>query len=152
MVVVVDEPVCVGQPSTPGVQPGPGMPSRSHSQASVHGAPLSHAAPSHCSPASTMPLPQGDSSASKRDLPRFVLIVPHIRLHVESMPALRRTLPRTPVHVSHVARTRVPPFIMPLPFMRLRPTAVAGQPALRDTVALRSVIVPLLSVGFPLAR
>jgi hypothetical protein len=29
-------------------------------------------------------------------LPRFVLMVPHMRLQVVSMPALRRTLPRTP--------------------------------------------------------
>src|SRR5262245_49616272 len=134
VVVVVDPPSWPGQPSTPGVQPGPGMASRSHSHESVQGAPFVHAAPSHCSPLSTTPLPHRDSSASKRDLPRLVLIEPHIRLQVLSIAAFSRTLPRTPEHCAHVARTRVPFFIMPRPpftcFMRTR---VAGQPALRET-------------------
>src|SRR5262245_26171053 len=153
VVVVLEWPPSLGQPSTPGVQPGPGMPSRSHSQESVQGAPFEHAAPSHCSPESTTLLPQRDSSASKRDLPRLVLITPHIRLHVLSMWAFRRTRPRTPEHCSHFARTLVDPFFMPLPpNARFVFTTVEGQPALSDTVAPRIVMEPLFRVGLPVAR
>src|SRR5688572_16405439 len=152
VVDVVEWPPSPGQ-STPGVQPGPPMPSVSHVQSSAHAAPFPHAAPSHCSPLSTMPLPQSESSASKRVFPRFELILPHIRLHVLSMFAFRRTLPRTPAHCTHFARTLVPPFITPLArFTCLMRTSVAGHPALSATVEFRRVIDPLLRVGLPVAR